>query len=267
VLERLKKRLRPVAQPAAAPRFYKVSDTCQIPDLPVLYEQYFGRLKAGCFVEVGAFDGEFVSNTCGLADMGWRGYYIEPVEDSFEKCSARHAQNPATTVSQIAIGAETKTITLQIAGALTTSSKRMADNFRSLEWAKSMYENSTSVDVKQITLEEYLIDHGVAPGFHVLVIDVEGTEWNVLRNFDLSHWRPQMVIIELHDQNPDYFLIREECNNIVEYFYRHDYKVISKDFTNTIYVPKDRFPLAPNNKRKTTRAESGEPRKPDTSVA
>jgi FkbM family methyltransferase len=249
VLERFKKRMRPAAQPATAPRFYQVSDTCQIPDLPVFYEQYFGRFKTGCFVEVGAFDGEFASNTCGLADMGWLGYYIEPVPVFFSKCSVRHAGNPATTVSQIAIGAESKTITLQIAGPLTTSSKQMADNFRSLEWAKDMYENSTSIEVQQIALEEYLTEHGVTPGFHVLVIDVEGAEWDVLRNFDLSRWRPQMVLIELHDQNPDYFLIRKECNNIVEYFHGHEYKVISKDLTNTIYVPKDRFPLALNTER------------------
>ncbi len=253
MLERLKKRLRPTTEPTPprAPRFFKVSDTCQIPDLPLLYEQYFGRLEAGCFVEVGGFDGEFVSNTCGLADMGWRGYYIEPVPESNAKCRERHAGNPATTVSQVAIGDTAKTITLQLAGPLTTSSDRMADNFRSLDWARSSYENSTSIDVRQITLEDYLTEHEVPPGFQVLVIDVEGGEWNVLSNFDISRWHPKMVIIELHDQNPDYLLIRNECNSIVEYFRQHDYKVVSKDLTNTVYVPNDCFPLL-------AKAESGE---------
>lgn len=51
-----------------------------------------------------------------------------------------------------------------------------------------------------------------------------------------------MVIIELHDQNDDYFIIRENCHNLVRYFSENAYKVIFKDFTNTIYVPKDSYP-------------------------
>ena len=51
-----------------------------------------------------------------------------------------------------------------------------------------------------------------------------------------------MVIIELHDQNDTYLFLREECNNIVHYFEDNDYRVIYKDFSNTIYVSKDFYP-------------------------
>ena len=46
---------------------YNLSPTCQIPGLDKIYEEYFGD-TLGLFVEVGAFDGESVSNTSGLAD-------------------------------------------------------------------------------------------------------------------------------------------------------------------------------------------------------
>ena len=93
------------------------------------------------------------------------------------------------------------------------------------------------------TLEKLLINAGIHPDFEVLVVDVEGYEYNVMKAFDMAKWLPQMVIIELHDQNDDYWGIREECKNIVAYFYDADYKVIWKDFTNTLYVPRGRFPL------------------------
>ena len=65
---------------------------------------------------------------------------------------------------------------------------------------------------------------------------MEGYEWNVFRNFDIEKWHPQMVIVELHDQNDDYLLIREDCKSIVRYFADHNYKAIYKDSTNTIYM-------------------------------
>src|SRR5258706_14970608 len=59
--------------------FHRRPNLCQIPILEGLYEQLFGQRADGCFVEVGAFDGETYGNTAGLADLGWTGLYIEPV--------------------------------------------------------------------------------------------------------------------------------------------------------------------------------------------
>ena len=53
---------------------YTLSLTCQIPDLDKIYTKYFGEDTDRIFVEVGAFDGESVSNTSCLADAGWKGY-------------------------------------------------------------------------------------------------------------------------------------------------------------------------------------------------
>ena len=75
----------------AATRYYTVNDDCQIPLLDWLYDRHFGLINDGQFVEFGAFDGEYVSNTCFLADMDWRGLYVEPVPEYFEKCRARHS--------------------------------------------------------------------------------------------------------------------------------------------------------------------------------
>lgn len=222
-----------------ASSFYKLSPTCQIPKLDVIYERYFEQRTDGCFVEVGAYDGEYVSNTSGLADIGWTGYYIEPVPEYFQRCKARHRRNEGVTVSQCAIGAEQGKVTINVGGPLSTISGEMRDHFRSLEWARGSFKQDEKVVVNKLTLGDYLVKHRIQPQFELLVVDVEGYEWEVLRNFDIQRWRPQMVIIELHDQNDDYLLIQEECNNIVRYFDENSYKVIYKDFTNTIYVPKE----------------------------
>lgn len=225
-------------------RFYPLSPTCQIPKLPLIYEQYFGRINDGTFVEIGAFDGEYVSNTSGLADIGWRGVYVEPVPDFHRKCRTRHAANRQVTVLNTAVGDRDGSLTLHVGGPLSTASADMKSNFSRLTWASGSFTKDTVCTVPMTTLDRLLTENDISPGFELLVVDVEGFEWNVLKVFDLVKWRPQMVIIELHDQNDDYFGIREECKSIVRYFGEAAYKVIWKDFTNTIYVPQGRFPRA-----------------------
>ena len=239
ILRRIKRHLKPSTATAdAVPRFYKLSPTCQVPKLDIIYEQYFGRRTDGFFVEVGAYDGEYASNTSGLADIGWTGHYIEPVPEYFQRCKARHARNKSITVSQCAIGAESGQVEINVGGPLSTIRDEMKQNFESLDWAKGNFTGE-KIQVDQLTLEKYLVRYRVDPQFELLVVDVEGYEWNVLRNFDIQKWQPQMVIIELHDQNDDYLLIREECNNIICYFDENGYRVIYKDFSNTIYVRKE----------------------------
>lgn len=242
ILGRIRRYLKPSA-PAAGetPRFYKLSPTCQIPKLDVIYEQYFGRRTDRYFVEVGAYDGEYASNTSGLADIGWTGYYVEPVPEYFQRCKARHAKNKNITVSQCAISAQPGEVEINVGGPLSTIRDDVKQNFESLDWARENFTGE-KIQVHQLTLEQYLVKHGAKSHFDLLVVDVEGYEWNVFHNFEIQKWWPQMVMIELHDQNDDYLILREECNNIVRYFDDNGYKVIHKDFSNTIYVPKDSYP-------------------------
>jgi FkbM family methyltransferase len=227
---------RRIAPGAPSEPFYRMSKTCQIPGLHAIYEKYFGCRTDGCFVEVGAFDGEYVSNTSGLADKGWKGVYVEPVPAHAEKCRARHAQNPNVTVAQMAIGAVPDTVEISVAGPLSTINESAKQNFRQLNWAKGYFDAEQKVAVRQLPLHDFLVQQGVKPGFELLVVDVEGYEWEVFRNFDIEAWHPRMVIVELHDQNDDYLLLRDECKKLVRYFSDHQYKPVFKDSSNTIYI-------------------------------
>ena len=219
--------------------FYNLSPTCQIPKLDVIYQQFFGLKNNGCFVEVGAYDGEYVSNTSGLADIGWKGFYIEPVPEYYEKCTFRHKNNSNIKVTRAAVGDQNGEIEINIGGPLSTISSDMKDHFETLKWSKGTFSKSQTTKAPLITLESFLELNQIKTNFELLVIDVEGFEWNVLKNFDIEKFHPQMVIIELHDQNDDYLLIREQCKKIVKYFDDHDYIPVYKDKTNTVYVRAD----------------------------
>jgi hypothetical protein len=74
---------------------YQFASNCQFnaEDLNRIYQEAFGFRSHGSFVEVGASDGESYSNTCGLADIGWEGIYVEPVKELAKKCRLRHRKN------------------------------------------------------------------------------------------------------------------------------------------------------------------------------
>lgn len=210
---------------------------CQVVGLTFIYKYCFGQRTNGCFVEVGAFDGEYLSNTNNLADIGWIGYYIEPVPEYFERCKARHAKNKNITVSQLAIGAETRTVEVNIGGPLSTIRDKVKQIYEFCDWSKHCFDQKEGkVQVEQRTLNDYLIEHGIKPDFELLVVDVEGYEWEVFRNFDIAKWQPQMAIVEIRDKDEEFIPIREDYKKVIRYFNDNDYKEIYKDSTNTIYL-------------------------------
>lgn len=191
--------------------FYRPPATCQIARLGEFYEATFGQRTDGTFVEVGAFDGDTYSNTSCLADLGWRGVYVEPVPKWAEICRARHRNNPRVSVVQSAIGATPGRQLIEVAHSFSSlrddvieRSKAMFRNLREDEVLVPFEEvfAGETVEVGVLRLETVLAAHRIAPGFEVLVVDVEGYEVEVFDSFDLKAWRPTLVIAELMDRNP-----------------------------------------------------------------
>jgi len=95
-----------VRTPLPPSSFYRPYPDCQVRGLDAIYNAVFGNLKHGVFVELGAYDGQSVSNTCFLADLGWRGVYVEPIPEFASACATRHWRNLNITVVNAAVGRE-----------------------------------------------------------------------------------------------------------------------------------------------------------------
>jgi len=219
---------------------YKFPSSCQIPisDLNNIYLQHFGYKTNGSFVEVGAYDGESYSNTSGLADIGWNGLYIEPVNGSYIQCSNRHRKNPNTQVINRAIGPEdNQTSTINISGPLSTISEKSMANFKRMKWGSW----GTTQEVISMTLNTTLEEHLISTEFDLLVVDVEGYEHQVLGNWDINKWSPKMAIIELHDTNTNYTSLNEqgELSSLRNKFLNNGYTCVWQNLSNSIFVRTD----------------------------
>jgi len=215
---------------------YNLSPTCQIPDLDQIYLKYFGS-KKGTFVEVGAFDGESVSNTSCLADAGWKGFYIEPVKEHFNQCVNRHKNNKKIKVSNYAIGTEVGYKPVYCSGIVSTLDKEQADIVSSMHLFG--YPQFTESECKQVRLDTYMQMADVPKNFDLLVVDVEGREEDVFNSFRLDLWKPKMMIIELVDDHSyfqDNIKLITSCRKLREYINSVVYTEVYRDHINTIFV-------------------------------
>lgn len=220
---------------------YNVSNSCQIQNLSLIYEKYFGYPFVGTFVEVGAYDGESFSNTSCLADSGWKGLYIEPVYEYYQYCLNRHKDNDVNVIN-CAVSSKEDEVDIYIGGALTTLDTEHVKMFSEIEWSKE--QKFVKDKVSAVRLDTLLLRYNIEPSFDVLVVDVEGKEEDVFYSFDLNFWKPKMILVELvdnHNSFQDYDNCISSHKNLRNYIINSGYIEIYKDEINTIFLVEEKL--------------------------
>lgn len=216
--------------------FYPQESSCQIPILDYLYESVFGEKVNGFFVEVGAYDGLSTSNSWGLAEAGWSGLLVEPQPQKVAECTENHRDHPSVQTIQTAIGKASDTeVTLHLARALSTARSDLFQEYQKVKWSKGALTKET-ITVPSCTLDALLENCNAPTGFEVLIIDVEGSEADVISGFSLEAWRPIMIIIELSDSHPDISSGSLDAVEIQTKLAGSGYYVAYKDSINTVFV-------------------------------
>jgi FkbM family methyltransferase len=218
---------------------YKVTKDCQIKNLDKIYEKYFGYPSKGYFVEVGAYDGEFVSNTSFLADHGWNGLYIEPIYEFYLKCLKRHQKNEII-VANVSIGLDEGEKTIYKGETLTTLDENQMNIYKEIDWAQHISFSEEICD--QMRLDNLMKKLEVPKNFDLLVVDVEGKEHEVFQTFDLNIWKPKMMIVEIEDEHRSFQKYEKFIKNAKKLrntIAKNNYTEIYRDEINTIFIMND----------------------------
>lgn len=157
-------------------------------DIKVL--PYLKDIENGFFVEAGALDGLFMSNTKLLEDLGWAGILIEPSHKAVEKCRV----NRKSIIEECAL-----------------VSKDYKDEFAYGDWFfdgedglgawsgihRNMYGIKSAIGVSALTLDKILKYYKVTK-VDFLSLDVEGYELEVLKGIDFSTTDITYILIEVN---------------------------------------------------------------------
>jgi FkbM family methyltransferase len=183
--------------------------------------EFFGRQLDGFFVEVGANAPTGGSPTWLLESKGWRGILVEPLA-RFQD-ALRNAR-PRSQVFQAACGPPGHPETAEFFEAEAPEHSGLKQHAVD---AATRYLRSERVRV--LTLDEVLAEAG-NPTVDFVSIDVEGTQLDVLRGFDLRRHQPKLLLVEDHmyDFNTHFHLRRQ------------GYRLVKRTHLNNWYVPPGR---------------------------
>jgi len=176
--------------------------------------QLFRSVATGFCVEVGAHDGEHLSNSLHFEQKGWKCILVEPNPSSWD--SLRSRRN--AIIEECAASDRNGFAPFYVAANVEVLSTMVPDSghFRRVQDEGGTI---TRIDVQTKTLDDILSLHSPAE-IHFISIDVEGHELCVLRGLTLKRWRPRLLIVEDNSQMRDHSVVRLLRRNNYRRFYR-----------------------------------------------
>lgn len=171
---------------------------------------YFGS-RIGTFLDIGANDGETLSNTRALALAGWSGVCVDASPAAFKRLVALYADNPAIECHQLAVAEACKTAKLHESGThLRNGDIGLLSTM--FEGEKKRWESSGEkfdpVEVEAVDFTT-LMDRCARKRFDMISIDIEGADLMVLLQINLTALGCSMVIVEVNDRDPNPYI--EHC--------------------------------------------------------
>ena len=165
----------------------------------------------GTYVEVGSYDGVTQSNSVLLDKEGWTGILIEPNPVNYAKCLR---SRPNCIVEHTACVSEThkeKHITIYDVGLMSMTMRSEITGSEREVWLERgesfTGKKRQMIDVPAATLSKVLDKHQIV-SIDLLLLDVEGSEIDVLSGLDFERHAPTFIVAEdAYDTQIQEFLV------------------------------------------------------------
>lgn len=154
-----------------------------------LLDKLLSGKKTGFYVDIGAHDPVFLSNTKRFYDRGWTGINIEPNPDLI--CRFKE-KRPRDINLSCGAGGKEGTISFSVMEQAALSS---CDPKQVALAAQIGGRVKRTCEVAIRTLESIFSQHVHGP-IDFMSIDIEGLEYEALDSNDWERWRPTLICIE-----------------------------------------------------------------------
>jgi FkbM family methyltransferase len=183
------------------------------------------RKKKGYFIEAGASDGIDLSNTFLLEkNFGWSGLLVEPSRTSFRKLSS----NRISLSFNVALWSESN-LDLHFTETKSPGLSTIT-TFKENDFLAQDRKVLKQYEVPTISLMDLLRNNNAPREIDYLSLDTEGSEYEILKDFDFSHFYFSIISVEhgWNENNRDlvrvflqgvgYFQIRPELTEYESWF-------------------------------------------------
>lgn len=194
---------------------------------------FFKQSIQGNFLDIGANDGETLSNTRALALKGWGGVVVEPTRVAFSKLSNLYSNNESVLCVNCAIGNKKQKTKINVngnhIGEHDTGLLSTVKDEEKTRWKGEIWETE---EIDMVTYQNLIsivegATNDVGFTFDFISIDAEGCDIDILKQIDLRLVR--MVCIEWNSVYETYQAIDAICESF-------GMKLYYKNAENLIYA-------------------------------
>lgn len=151
--------------------------------------------RPGTFVEVGAYDGTFMSNTYYLERFrGWSGVLIEPLPERYRRCVRARPNSQVFNCALVADEGQ-DSVVLRCEGPMSTVA-----SIPMREVEPAVAETWGLNDLREIAVPARtmtsVLDEAGTVFIDLLSLDVEGFEAEVLQGLDFERFKPTWILVE-----------------------------------------------------------------------
>lgn len=184
-------------------------------------------------IDVGAHDGQSLSNSWPFIRLGWRAIMVEPLSKPFAQLTDRYAGNPNVICTNKACAERPGRRKLYV------GSDGDAGQMSTLCEDEALREHRTAAfeEVRVDTLTNILTIHKAPEEPSLLAIDTEGMDYEVLCGLDFAAFHPRIIISEEYPQN------QAKHNKKYQLLRERGYSLHGQFGCNTIWVRPELRPL------------------------
>jgi FkbM family methyltransferase len=151
--------------------------------------------NSGFFVEFGAADGKYLSNSYALEKIGWHGVLAEPNKHFHSLLAQNRPVTPLEKNCVWSASGDTLEFVETFVGELATVKEFVSSDEHDRSDAKTYLVNT-------IAFEDFLSRYNAPETIHYLSIDTEGSEFTILQSLDWSCRRFGFISVE-HNYTPN----------------------------------------------------------------
>lgn len=215
---------------------YHTSNFTEIKCLDVLLEEVLGIITNGSFLEIGAYDGITNSKTHQLANIGWEGVYVEPIEEYAGICKKNHSRNNVQVVCAAITDKDQKQTIYKgkLASTLLEDNKKAISASSSKKGGKFTF---TTEEVKTFSWDSFLQKFSIKVP-EILVIDAEGYDYKIIKQIDFNQFRPAIIFAEIFSANSSFMSKKaiDEGELIKQKLLNSGYHIWIIEQHNTVFV-------------------------------
>lgn len=173
----------------------------------LVVDHYLSGKSSGYYVDIGAFQPLYLSNTYLFYKRGWKGVCVEPnalIAGEYREMRPNDQYFPeACGVGELKF--------------------KLSDEHAALSKV-----SNEGVPVKTRPLSEYM---AMLPSVDLLSVDCEGMELDILKSNDWGTYRPRMIVVEIID-----YVTKKKNQEVIDFILAQGYGLVCDNSINAIFL-------------------------------